>query len=160
MMPTTGLLAWCKSVMSCDTWYRVYVETERRLEAFRRRVREGVDVENCLDFARFVIWSNISTLMAENPPENPQLRKAFPYDGADLLRMAKALESECQDYFQGRTRDSDGTPKGANKSDLEDIGRKLETISARLAALESGKNGEPVRRNGVKTNRARQRLVQ
>jgi hypothetical protein len=131
--------------MPCDDWNRVYLETVRRLECYRRRVREGVDVDNCLDFARFVIWSNIPKLMAANPPENPRLRELFPYDGADMLRMAKALESECQDYFQGRTRDSDGTAKGANKSDLEDIGRKLETISVRLSALESLAASEPVK---------------
>jgi hypothetical protein len=101
-------------------------------------------------FARYVQWSGIARLMDENLPDSPKLRELFPYDGKDLLRAADALDSECCEYYQGRTRDSKGTAKGPNKSDLEDIGRKLETISARLAALESSKDVQPARRNGMK----------
>jgi hypothetical protein len=131
--------------VSCDLWHRLYKQTMRQLEFFRRRVREGVLVEDCQEFARYVQLSGICTLMEHNPPEgeNPKhtqrLRDLFPYDGQKLWNEARALELDCCEYWRGRTRDAEGTATGANKSDLEDISRKLDLLAARMAYLESVK---------------------
>jgi hypothetical protein len=117
----------------------------RQVEFFRRRVRQGVLVDDCLDFARYVRLSCICELMIENPPQgdNPahteRLRELFPYDGYQLRREVDALEADCHEYYRGRTRDSAGTATGANKDDLAEISRKLDLMAGRLAALESVK---------------------
>ncbi len=46
---------------------------------------------------------------------------------------------ECCEYWTGKTRDSDGTAKGASQGDLESIERKLDLMAGRLASLESVK---------------------
>jgi hypothetical protein len=125
--------------MPCEVLQRLYVETLRRIETFRLRVRQGVSVEDAQDFGRYVQWSGICDLMAINRPPTAKLRDLFPYDGAQLRSVADTLVTECCEYYQGRTRNSDGTAKGASKSDLEAIDAKLAVIVARLAALESGR---------------------
>jgi len=117
----------------------VYIETKRRLEQFQRRVREGVSVEEAQDFARYVQWSGILQLMAENPPPNPIYAKMFDYDACELRSIADALNVACCEYWQGRTKDSDGTASGANKSDLEAIDRKLNVLGVVLADLVAAK---------------------
>lgn len=132
--------------MSCEVWHRVYKQTMRRLDLFRRRVREGVLVEDCQEFARYVQLSGICTLMQENPIEGNNakhtqvLRDLFPYDGQKLWDEARALDLDCCEYWRGRTRDAEGTASGASKSDLEDISRKLDLVAGRLAYLESVKS--------------------
>jgi len=140
-----SLQAACKLVMSCDVWHRVYKQAMRQVEIFRRRVREGVLVEDCQTFARFIQLSGICTLMEQQPPEgeNPRhtqrLRELFPYDGKKLWEEARALEMDCCEYWRGRTRDAEGTAAGATKSDLEAIDHKLDLIAGRLAYIESMK---------------------
>ncbi len=131
--------------MSCVEWHRVYKQTMRQLEFFRRRVREGVSVEDCQEFARYVQQSGLCKLMEEQPPvgENARhtqrLLELFPYDGKQLWNEARTLEMECCEYWRGRTRDAEGSASGANKSDLEEISRKLDLVAVRLAYLESVK---------------------
>lgn len=117
----------------------------RQLDFFRRRVREGVLVEDCQDFARYVCQSGLCGLMEASPPvgENARhterLRELFPYDGQALYREARLLEAECCEYWRGRTRDSSGTASGVSKSDLEELNHNVQLIAARLASLESVK---------------------
>ena len=125
--------------MPCEVLQRLYVETSRRIETFRLRVRQGVSVEVAQDFGRYVQWSGICDLMAVNPAPTLKLRALFPYDGAQLRSEADSLVQECCEYYQGRSRDSEGRAKGASKSDLESIDSKMDLILARLTALESGK---------------------
>lgn len=112
------------------------------LAVWRGRVREGVDVDNACDFARFVCQSGICELMTANPHEGnnlrhtESLRELFPYDGSKLWDEARALELACCEYWSGRTKDSPGTASGPNKSDLEAIAAKQDAILARLDALE------------------------
>jgi hypothetical protein len=124
--------------MRPEGWNRVFEHAMRELERLRRCVREGVSVDEAQAFGRFIQWSGICALMSENPPETVQLRQLFPYDGAQLRSEADSLVAECCEYYQGRTRDSEGTAKGASKSDLEAIDAKLALIASRLDALESG----------------------
>lgn len=131
--------------MSCQVWYRVFKQTMNMLAMYRSRVREGVLVEDCHDFARYIRLSGLAELMAENPPlgETPlhtkRLRELFPYNGAALRCEADLLDAECCEYYRGKTRDADGTAAGVKKSDLESINRNMQLIAGRLAALESVK---------------------
>jgi hypothetical protein len=131
--------------MSCDVWHRVFQRTMHELAAWRGRVREGVDVENAVDFARYVQMSGICELMTSQPHKGKnrrhieRLRELFPYDGQKLYDEARALEMACTEYWSGRTLAAPGTATGANKSDLESIAGKLDAITGRLNALESVK---------------------
>jgi len=115
------------------------------LACWRARVREGVDIENACDFARYVQLSGICALMTSQPHqgETPRhverLRALFPYDGQELWNEARALEMACTEFWSGRTRDTAGTATGANKSDLEAIDSKLSVLINRLDALEAVK---------------------
>ncbi|HEY3856956.1 MAG TPA: hypothetical protein VGO67_21440 [Verrucomicrobiae bacterium] len=117
----------------------------RQLEFFQRRVRQGIQVEDCQDFARFIRMSGICTLMENQPCQGEddnhtaRLRELFPYDGKQLYYEARQLEMACCEYWAGRTRDSEGTAKGASLGDLESIERKLDLMAGRLAQLESVK---------------------
>jgi hypothetical protein len=126
--------------MRPECWNRVFDHAMRELERLRRRVREGVSVEDAQAFGRFIQWSGICGLMSDNPPETVELRQLFPYDGAQLRSEADSLVAECCEYYRGRTRNSEGTAKGASKSDLEAIDAKLVVIMSRLDALESGQS--------------------
>jgi hypothetical protein len=115
----------------------------RQVEFFRRRVREGVFVEDCQDFARYIRMSGIIDLMRDNPHkgENPghteRLQRLFPYNASELYEAVRLLEGECCDYWQGKTKDSPGTASGASKSDLEAIDSKLNLIAGVLSNLVS-----------------------
>jgi hypothetical protein len=131
--------------MSCVEWNRFYTSTMRRLEFYRMRVRQGVSVEDAQDFADYITQSGICDLMRSQPPQgdNPRhterLQALFLYDGNRLYEEAKTLRQECCEYWVGRTRDAEGTARGASKSDLENINHKLALIAGRLAALETVK---------------------
>jgi hypothetical protein len=102
--------------------------TMRQVEFFRRRVREGVLVEDAHEFARYVQLSCLIPLMEENHEMEIRLRELFPYSAFDLQRAVNALEQECYAYWRGATRDSLGRASGPNKSDLEAIDAKLNVI--------------------------------
>ena len=133
----------------CNLWQGVFTETRRRLEQFQRRVREGVGVEEAQDFARWVRNSGIGDLMAKYPPQSEALRRVFDYDGPGLVRMARELETACCQYYVGRTKDSEGTASGANKSDLEAIDRKLAVLVVAVDNLQRVK-GRRLRRPALR----------
>jgi hypothetical protein len=122
--------------MSCVSWNSVYKATTRQVEYHRRRVRQGVQVEEAQAFARYLTMSGILDLMGENQEASPQLQKLFPYSANELRQVVNLLYTECCEYWQGKTRDSEGTAKGANKSDLDAISHKLDMLAGAVAKLQ------------------------
>jgi hypothetical protein len=114
--------------MSCYHWHKLFEGTMRQVEFFRRRVREGVLVEDAQSFAQYIRLSCLIPLMEENHEMVVRLRELFPYSAFELERAVYALEQECYAYWRGQTRDSLGTPSGPNISDLEAIDAKLNVI--------------------------------
>ena len=102
-------------------------------------------MEEAQDFARYVRVSNLARLMTQYPPENTALARYFDYNGADLLKQARELETACCEYYKGMTRDSEGTGSGANKSDLEAIDEKLAGLMAAVAGLQAAERGKAVK---------------
>jgi hypothetical protein len=127
------------AAMHSDYWHKLFKSTMREVEFFRRRVREGVLVEDCQAFARYVEHSGIIELMEQFPNPGGKLAEWFPYSAQELREAVKALNDECCSYYRGRTRDSEGTPSGANKSDLEAIDAKLNLIGGLLSEVVSVK---------------------
>lgn len=80
--------------------------------------------------------SGILDLMGENQEASPQLQKLFPYSANELRQVVNLLYTECCEYWQGKTRDSEGTAKGANKSDLDAISHKLDMLAGAVAKLQ------------------------
>lgn len=132
----------------------------RQVEFHGMRVRQGFQVEEAQEFARYVRNSNMCELMRQNPCQGENQRhtqrllELFPYDGDKLYEAARQLELECCEYWSKRTRDADGTATGARKSDLEDISHKLDLIAGRLAAVESMRI--PVKKTRLKVVKLRQ----
>jgi hypothetical protein len=87
--------------------------------------------------------------MAKYPPQSEALRRVFDYDGPGLVRMARELETACCQYYVGRTKDSEGTASGANKSDLEAIDRKLAVLAVAVDNLQRVK-GRRLRRPALR----------
>jgi hypothetical protein len=150
-----------KAIMeSCDKWAVFFRETMRRLAVLRRRVREGVGVDEAHDFASYLLTSSVGKLMCEHPPGSVKLQEYFPYDGRELEAEARALLQACCAYWVGRTRDAEGTPSGANKSDLEAIERKQDLALKALAALESAKSqARRRRRPALRVVKAKERVA-
>jgi hypothetical protein len=97
------------------------------------RVRQGFQVDDANDFARYVMSGGMTRLMIDSPQRNERLAKYFPYDGRKLYEAANRLRMDCCAYFAGRTRDGEGTSLGPDKSDLERIEAKLDAILFRGA---------------------------
>ena len=128
----------CMSVDS-NTLHSVYAWAMRDLKVLESRVRQGSGVEFAAEFAAFVMNSGICALMNDNPELNITLRKAFPYNGVELFRVANDLRLECGQYYQGRTSKAEGTAKGVKQSELEAINHKLDLLAGQLASLQSVK---------------------
>ena len=99
-----------------------------RLALLRLRVRQGVEVDSALEFANYVLRSDMAQVMLHNPEFDVHLREWFPYDGNSLYREAEFLAAECRDYYRGRSFAADGQAAGASKSDLESIEAKLNFV--------------------------------
>jgi len=111
----------------------------RRLKELRRRVREGVSVDEAHSFGQWVLNSGVAKLMGQNLPDSAYLRKCFPYDGVQVEKQARELVTECCEYWVGKRFGKEGTATGADKSDLEAIDSKLEKLEAKIDAIASGK---------------------
>ncbi|HEY3856957.1 MAG TPA: hypothetical protein VGO67_21445 [Verrucomicrobiae bacterium] len=109
----------------------------RQVESQRRRVRQGIQVEDAQDFARYLSMSGILDLMGENQELNPQLQKLFPYSSNELRQVVNLLYNECCEYWRGKTRDSEGTAKGADRHDLESISLKLDKLAGGFVQVQT-----------------------
>jgi hypothetical protein len=100
----------------------LFKETVRRLETLQSRVREGTQLQEAAEFARYIYWSKIPELLSSCPQPEP-----FRIDGHLVREMAQKLLSDVQE--QWRTN-----PRGykPDSSAFEQILAKLEAIEAKV----------------------------
>ena len=98
---------------------KLYRETNSRVDALSRAVREGKYLEEALDFSRWLLWSGLLDLLTH-------LKTDFgiPNDVKGLRRKIEALQSDVQERFVSK----DMTPQVPSA--------ELDKINARLARME------------------------
>jgi hypothetical protein len=127
---------------SCVALHTLYKATLDYLAVSRKRVRQGAMVGDSLDFARYVMMSRMCDLMRENPPQGENARhrerliNLFPYNGDQLYAAADSLRLQCGEFYSQRTKDSPGTASGPDKSDIEELGDKMDLVLKKVAQLE------------------------
>jgi hypothetical protein len=94
-----------------------------RLETLDKRVREGKEVEEASDFARWVQWSGLVKLFESFPQGEP-----FAVSAAEILRLVGEVLFDCEMWWKKN-------PRGpwVAKSELEAVNHKLDLIAGQLA---------------------------
>jgi len=104
-------------------------ETDRFLESLAMSVREGKRVMEASQFARWLNFSGLVSLLKENKAPSPLL-----CDGVGLQKKLDDLLYECGELFRGGKHD----PKYA-ASDIAEINRKLDLlIGGKIAIAQPG----------------------
>jgi len=98
-------------------------ETGNRIASLRRAVDEGHRLDEAANFARYVLFSGICTLLQQFPQGEP-----LPCDGHLLQHQANELLRAAQDRY----RTGDTTAK-LDWSYLDAINRKLDLIAGQVA---------------------------
>jgi hypothetical protein len=101
---------------------RMWRETSNRLEALDAAVQEAKQLEEALNFTRFVFWSGLLQLFKENPQPFP-----LKVDGAFLEWKCKELQQKVQERY----RLNDGKMH-IDETQIAAINRKLDLIAGHL----------------------------
>jgi len=101
----------------------LYRETLREVQGHERRVREGKQVEEALNFSKFVLFSGIVQILKAHSDAGRN-----KIDGAHLQWRCEELERACNEYWKSKNR----TPS-ISLTELEAINRKLDVIAAHVA---------------------------
>jgi len=101
----------------------MWKSVKSRLESLDKRAREGNEVDEASDFARWVQWSGLTKLFDQFPAGPP-----FEVSGAEIRRLAGEVLFDCELWWKKN-------PRGpwVAKSELEAVNHKLDLIAARLA---------------------------
>ena len=102
--------------------WRIWSETDRRLDSFANRVREGRDVMAASEFARWLFFSGIITLCKENSAPAP-----LKCDGALLQWKCEQLISQCGEYFT-----TNGQSAGLKETQLVSLHEKVDRLASNL----------------------------
>lgn len=101
----------------------MWKSVKSRLETLDKRAREGNEVDEASDFARWIEWSGLTKLFDEFPAGPP-----FEVSGSAIRRLAREVLFDCELWWKKN-------PRGpwVAKSELEAVNQKLDLIAARLA---------------------------
>lgn len=102
----------------------LYRDTKWRIERLQLAVKEGRQLQESADFARFVI-NSIAPLLVTMPQGEP-----LPCDGNLLRGFAESLLSNVQDHWR-----AGGITPSVELSAVEGLGRKLDLIAGCLAQI-------------------------
>jgi hypothetical protein len=122
------------------TLARIYGQTVNQLDAFSKRVQEGRDVEAASDFARWLSFSGIPTLL-ERYPNQVQSHDPLKVDGSFLRWKCEQLIEACNERF----RTNSLNPAFAKK-EFESMHEKIDRMAGYLSKLTAARviNVEPV----------------
>jgi len=103
----------------------MWQESINRLESLRRRVSEGRDLEQALEFARYFLWCRMDKILEPYESDGP-----LKVDCAFLRWKAEELQRQVQDLWSaGKV-----VPTG-NQSAMETILKRLDIIAAHVSKL-------------------------
>jgi len=105
--------------------YRLWQETDRRIDSLTRSVRECKRVDEASTFSRWLQFSGILEVLERN-----SCKSVLPVDGRGLRLKVKELVAMCGElYRQGKA-----SARYA-ESDIAEINRKLDVIAAHVSNL-------------------------
>jgi hypothetical protein len=109
------------------TLWKLWSETDRRLDSLAQCVREGVQVDEASNFARWLRFSDILTLLQPHEQEVP-----LPIRATELRRKCEDLIYECGEWY--RLHERSNTPRDAyiSASQLAAIKDDLRAIKEAL----------------------------
>lgn len=104
-------------------WF--WKESINRLESLGKRVAEGRDLEQALEFSRFFLWCHIDKLLAQYQSDGElKVDMAFlRWKAEDLQRQVLEL------YAAGKV------PERGNQSAMEGVLKRLDIIAAHVSKL-------------------------
>lgn len=106
--------------------YKIFNETMNQLSWLDSHVREGKDLEQALNFCRFVLWAGLVDFCEHHTTED----KIFRVNGKELRKKAEALQFDVQERYRANNM----APK-ILMTELEQINHKLELIAGQLSQI-------------------------
>ena len=107
--------------------WKIWSETDRRLDSLTRCVREGVQVDEASNFARWLRFSGLLTLLQPYEQEVP-----LPIRAAELRRKCEDLIYECGEWYRAHERSNKPRDAYISQSKLEAIEDDLRAIKEAL----------------------------
>jgi hypothetical protein len=109
------------------TFWKIWSETDRRLDSLTRCVREGVQVDEASNFARWLRFSGILALLQPFEQDVP-----LPIRAAELRRKCEDLIYECGEWYRLHERSFKPRDSYISQSKLEAIEIGLREIREAL----------------------------
>jgi len=109
------------------TFWKIWSETDSRLDSLTRCAREGVQVDEASNFARWVRMSGILALLKPFEQEVP-----LPIRAAELCRKCEDLIYECGEWYRVHERSNKPRDSYISQSKLEAIENDLCAIKEAL----------------------------
>lgn len=107
-----------------DLW-RLWSETDRRIDALSKSVKEGVQVDEASNFCRWLQFSRVLEILEPYDQDVP-----LPIRGAQLRLKVADLLFDCGEWYRGHARSN--KPREAYVSQS-----KLAAIEAELVAIKN-----------------------
>lgn len=109
------------------TLWKIWSETDRRLDSLAQSVREGVQVDEASNFARWLRFSGILKLLEPFERDVP-----LPVHARELARKCEDLISECGDWYRLHERSNKPRDCYVSSSKLAAIEDDLRAIKEAL----------------------------
>jgi hypothetical protein len=109
------------------TLWKIWSETDRRLDSLAQCVREGVQVDEASNFARWLRFSAILTLLQPYEQEVP-----LPIRATELRRKCEDLIYECGEWYSCHERSNKPRDAYVSQSTLAAIENDLREIREAL----------------------------
>lgn len=103
----------------------IWRETVTRLNVLQGRAREGKNVQEASEFARWLRFSGLIKLFESNPQPEPK-----QVDAKVVEKLIDGILSDCADQWRSRNGDVK-----YSESDIAEISRKLDIIAAQVAKI-------------------------
>ncbi len=107
--------------------WKIWSETDRRLDSLMQCVREGVQVDEASNFARWLRFSGILTLLKPFEQEVP-----LPIRATELSRKCEDLIYECGEWYRLHERSFKPRDSYVSQSKLAAIENDLRAIKDAL----------------------------
>jgi hypothetical protein len=114
-----------------DTAYlaRIYSETLAKLESFSRRVAEGRDINAASEFARWLPFSGILSLL-DRYPNQVASHNPLKVDGRFLRWKAEQLTEACNDRYRTNNQNP-----AIERTEFEAMREKIDRMAGYLSRL-------------------------
>ena len=109
------------------TLYKIWSETDRRLDSLAASVREGMQVDEASNFARWLRFSNILKLLEPFEQDVP-----LPIRARELARKCDDLVSACGEWYAMHERSNKPRDAYVSRSALAAIENDLRLIKETL----------------------------